>query len=224
MTAKYLVTIDGPAASGKTSVSRALANHFSWSWVSTGTFYRGLSLVALKEGLDLNSEDPLVDLALSPIWQVKMASEQTLFFYREKDFTNSLGATQVGLAASKVSQYSKVRHALLQPQRDCLKGVSGLIAEGRDCGTVIFPQALVKIYLTARQEDRAQRRALELGVDEKKMQEVQAQRDQADTQRKAAPLQIPEHALVVDTSALTFEQVIKRLSEHISSKLGIVGH
>jgi cytidylate kinase len=121
----------------------------------------------------------------------------------------------VGNYASKVSHYPEVRTSLLDQQRNCAFKAEGLVAEGRDCGTVVFPKAEVKIYLTARSESRAQRRAQELGMDEKQLVVQQQERDKQDSTRKTAPLQIPEGALVIDTSELTLVQVLARIEEHL---------
>jgi len=214
-----VVTIDGPAASGKTSVSRELARRLNWSWVSTGAFYRGLAYVAHETGTDLDSEKALAELAASNKWHVKMAEENTLVYLGNKEVTENIFQEHVGGIASKISHFPKVREALLKPQRDCENKVNGLVAEGRDCGTVVFPQAQVKIYLTARQENRAERRAKDLGLSFEETVKSQSQRDQQDSSRKAAPMKIPEKALVVDTTELDFQQVVDLIEKHVKSVL-----
>jgi cytidylate kinase len=203
-----VITIDGPAASGKTSVSRELALRLGWQWVSTGAFYRGLAFVAHSLKTNLNDENALAKLALSPEWRVEMSEENTRVFLANKDVTDQIFQEDVGEIASRISHFPKLREALLIPQRNCRKGIAGLVAEGRDCGTVVFPDAQVKIYLTARQENRAERRAKDLGLSVEQTAKSQAQRDQQDSSRKAAPLQIPESAYVVDTTELNFQQVV----------------
>ena len=217
--AKFVVTIDGPLASGKTSVSRGLAQRLGCRWVSTGAFYRGMAYVAREKQVNLANEPELVDMVKKPGWEVKMEPEQTRFVFQGEDVTDNIYAEEVGQVASQISGYSDFRAALLQAQRDCANISEGLVAEGRDCGTVVFPQAEVKIYLTARSEDRARRRALEEGLSEKASQEAQQKRDEQDSTRKAAPLQIPENAEVVDTSTLDLEQVIDRVESIVREKL-----
>lgn len=214
-----VITIDGPAASGKTSVSRELARRLGWDWVSTGAFYRGLGYVADRLQYNLDDERALAELALSPKWHVAMNAESTRVFLGAEDVTDQIFQEHVGGIASKVSQLPKVREALLQPQRDCQNQTLGLIAEGRDCGTVVFPSADIKIYLTARQEDRALRRAKESGADAEEIQKAQVQRDQQDSTRKIAPLQVPENSFVVDTSTLNFQQVIDLVEKHVQERL-----
>jgi cytidylate kinase len=204
-----VVTIDGPAASGKSSVSRELARKFGWKWVSTGSFYRGLAFVANKENLTTTQQ--LVELAASPIWRVSLDDDQTRVYWREKDVTAEILSEDNGSRASVVSQIPEVRKALLENQRNCAENVKGLVAEGRDCGTVVFPDALLKVYLTASQEERAARRAREQGLNVEQTQNQQKVRDQADSSRAAAPLQVPVNAFVVDSNGLDLKEVVERI-------------
>ncbi len=214
-----VVTIDGPAASGKTSVSRELAHRLGWSWVSTGAFYRGLGFAALSTGTVLDDENSLAKLATSEQWRVDMTSDKTRVFLGNKDVTEQILQEHVGSIASKISHFPKVREALLVAQRDCAHKSKGLVAEGRDCGTVVFPEALVKFYLTARQEDRAERRAKDLGLSVEETVKAQVQRDQQDSSRKAAPMKVPENAMVVDTTELNFQQVVDLVEQHVRKNL-----
>ena len=214
-----MITIDGPAASGKTSVSRELARRLGWQWVSTGAYYRGLAYVALQTHCDLKDESALTQLAKSSQWNVRLALESTQVFFKDLDVTAEIFAEDVGNVASQISQFSKVREALLIPQRKCQTQSFGLVAEGRDCGTVVFPEAEVKIYLTARQENRAERRAKDQGLEVENIVKQQVQRDQQDSSRKVAPLQIPESSFVVDTTHLNFQQVVDLLESYVKSHL-----
>lgn len=214
-----VITIDGPAASGKTSVSRELARRLGWHWVSTGAFYRGLAYVAQRMKMDLDDENELSDLSKSSIWRVEMAESKTRVYFQEEDVTDEIGREDVGNVASKISHFPRVRASLLEGQRDCQARTEGLVAEGRDCGTVVFPQAEAKIYLTARSESRAERRAKEQGLSAESLMEEQNKRDHQDSTRKAAPLQIPENAFVVDTTAMDFEEVVGAVENHVRSCL-----
>src|SRR5690606_14399204 len=153
-------------------------------------FYRGLAFVAYKEGTDIKDEAALVKLVDQESWSVEMSAEKTHVMFRGQDVTEHINAEEIGSLASQISGVPKVRAALLDAQRRCALQVPGLIAEGRDCGTVVFPNALVKIYLTARAEDRAQRRASEQGISVTETQDAQRIRDAQDATRKAAPMQI----------------------------------
>lgn len=216
-----VITIDGPAASGKSSVSRELARRLGWQWVSTGAFYRGLAFAALQLEIDLDDVKSLDDLTHNPVWSVRMDDQRTRVEFKDQDVTDLIAHEDVGNFASKVSHYPEVRKALLEAQRNCAKGPQGLIAEGRDCGTVVFPDAPVKVYLTASSEHRAARRAVELGLDQGDMVKAQQQRDTQDSTRKVAPLAIPEDALVVDTTTLNLEQVVDKVVEYVKSKIKI---
>jgi cytidylate kinase len=219
-----VITIDGPVASGKTSVSRDLAKELGWSWVSTGAFYRGLSYVANQENMDLTDQHGLAKLASSNIWSVQMQPDETKVFYRGNDVSHEIKKERVGATASQISVYPEVRSALLKAQRDCatdgqVAPVLGLVAEGRDCGSVVFPHAAAKFYLTARSESRAGRRALERNESIEKVEEQQATRDAADQQRAVAPLQVPEGANVVDTSELSLNEVVATILAMVPAAL-----
>jgi len=214
-----IITIDGPAASGKTSVSREIAKRRGWQWVSTGAFYRGLAYVALQKGVSLEDEAALADLCGSDEWSVKMTAEQTLVIFQGRDVTNEIFSEAAANAASRVSQYASVRANLLAAQRACAQGQGLLIAEGRDCGTVVFPQAPVKIYLTAAQESRAERRAIEKGQSLEEMKKAQEIRDRQDSSRRAAPLAAAQDAFIVDTSQMDLEQVVQYIDQLIGKEL-----
>jgi cytidylate kinase len=215
----YVVTIDGPAASGKSSVSRELARRLGWQWISTGAFYRGLAFVAHEEGVDLNNEAALVQLIHSSIWSVEMDPERTEVFYRNHSVTDAIGREEVGLWASQVSRLPAVRASLLQNQRDCEAKTQGLVAEGRDCGSVVFPHADLKVYLTADQVQRAARRAQDLGLSVEETVAAQKVRDHQDSSRKAAPLQVPENAWVLDTSELTLLEAVVLIEKRVKEQL-----
>jgi cytidylate kinase len=215
----FIVTIDGPAASGKSSVSRELAKRFGWTWVSTGAFYRGLAYVAFVTKADLTNEAGLARLATSSDWSVRMTPEETCVYFGNKDVTAEIFREEIGGLASKISSFPKVRKALLDAQRQCAKGVTGLVAEGRDCGTVVFPAAQVKIFLTARPEDRAARRAREEGRDLDRTISEQKLRDAQDATRKAAPMQASADSHTVDTTELSLPEVVSHVEDLVRDKL-----
>lgn len=214
-----VITIDGPAASGKSSVSRELARRLGWNWVSTGAFYRGLAYAALQMEIDLDDVSALAELTHNPVWSVRMFDERTRVFFKDQDVTDLIAHEDVGSFASKVSHYPDVRKALLEAQRNCGNGPQGLVAEGRDCGTVVFPNAEAKVYLTASSEHRAARRAAELGLDQGDMVKAQQQRDHQDSTRKVAPMAVPEDALVVDTTTMNLEQVVDKVVDYVKPKI-----
>ncbi len=218
-----IITIDGPAASGKTTVSRELARRLALSWVSTGAFYRGLAYVATQLKCDLSNEGEIIELVRSKRWSVEMTHKNTNVIFDGKDVTDLIMDEKVGAAASQISQFPGVRRELLPLQRNCVKGTKGLIAEGRDCGTVVFPDAQLKVYLTARSDNRAQRRAIqqgdETGEDLSRIKADQMARDQRDTKRTSAPLQIPKESKVLDTSDMGLDEVVSKLREWVAGVL-----
>ncbi|MNJ98447.1 Cytidylate kinase [compost metagenome] len=214
-----VITIDGPAASGKSSLSRELARRLGWQWVSTGAFYRGLAYAALQLKVDLDDVKTLTALTHDPVWGVRMDAEKTHVFFKNQDVTEFIAQEEVGNYASKISNYPDVRKALLDVQRNCSAGPQGLVAEGRDCGTVVFPTAQAKVYLTANSEHRAARRAAELGRDQDDMVKAQKERDHQDSTRKVAPMAVPENAFVLDTTELNFEEVVTQVEQFVKTKI-----
>jgi CMP/dCMP kinase len=217
MKGQRLITIDGPSASGKSSVSRLLAKRLNWPWVSTGAFYRGLALASIKQDLNIADKSVMEKLAIDKIWQVRMTAEDTLVFYDDVDVTSEIAGEQVGLVASQISQIPMVRKALLQRQRDCFVENKGLVAEGRDCGTVVFPHAPAKVFLTASPDLRALRRSEEESQAVEKTLEMQKKRDLLDSQRKVAPLKIADGALQVDSSYLSLEEVVDEVFKYLQT-------
>ncbi|MBT4760645.1 MAG: (d)CMP kinase [Bdellovibrionaceae bacterium] len=206
-----VITIDGPAASGKSSVSRKLSERLGWDWVSTGAFYRGVGFLAYESNMDLQDEEALVKLILDKEWEVVLAPEKTQFFFKGKDISSQVFVETVGSFASQISSHPGVRDSLLQAQRSLTQGRKGLVAEGRDCGTVVFPSSPLKIFLTADQSKRASRRVEQGGGEVKEILKAQQVRDEQDTQRKSAPLLAAEDAVTIDTTDLSLDQVVDQV-------------
>ncbi len=222
MTKPLLITIDGPSASGKSSISRRLAKTLGMNWVSTGNFYRAVAFMAGKLNVDLTSERDIVTLIQKENWQVELTEENTCVRFRGEDVTAQLALEEVGAIASKISSFPEVRKALLQSQRDCIRrSPKGLIAEGRDCGTVVFPTAEIKIYLTADSADRAKRRALEEGKSIKETKQAQKERDHKDQTRVVAPLQVPEGSHIVDTTGMSLDEAASKVVGLVESILSL---
>jgi len=214
-----VIAIDGPAASGKSSVSREISKRLGWPWVSTGAFYRGLGYVALELGVDLDDAEGLSRLAKDQsIWHIQMGSARTQVFFQNQDVTHLIQHEDVEAIASRISQIPRVRESLLGAQRECYQESRGLVAEGRDCGTVVFPNAFVKIFLTADEQSRASRRAQEQGGNVSEISEKQKQRDTQDQNRKVAPMAIAPDAVVLDTSLLNLQQVVESVMKIIETK------
>ncbi len=217
----WVVTIDGPAASGKSTVSRELAKRLGWHWVSTGAFYRGLAYAALQKKISFDDVPKLIELSYSSEWSVEMNDNKTKVLFQGQDVSELIGREDVGNYASQISHYSEIRKALLEGQRSCSIGNIGLVAEGRDCGTIVFPQAQAKIYLTADQSHRAARRAAEEGQNQESILASQKTRDEQDSNRVNAPLQVPQSAFVLDTTHMSLDDVVKKVEFFVREKIPV---
>lgn len=209
-TAKKLITVDGPAASGKSSLSRSLADKLGWEWLSTGIFYRGLAYLALSKKAE--NEKAIAMLINKENWSIRLNKEQSSFIYNKEDITPKVYTEEVDAFASKLAKFPLVRKTLLPYQRDYFyKNKQGLIAEGRDCGTVVFPAASLKIYLTAEDDIRAIRRAHQRGslpIDD--VITLQKQRDEQDISRENSPLREPIGAFIIDAGKCSFEEMVNK--------------
>ena len=216
-----VITIDGPSASGKGTVANLLAQELGWYALESGALYRLTALDCMKKGVDLEDQDAVAKVAAG--LSVKFLPEGT--FLHGEDVTDSIGNEQVGAIASKIAVYPKLRATLLQSQRNCRRA-PGLVADGRDMGTMVFPDADLKIYLVADVRKRAERRYKQLmnkGFSVKLnslVADLEA-RDQRDINREFAPL-IPAHdAIIVDSSDLTAEETLDVVLEQWYSKFEI---
>ncbi|MBH0039684.1 MULTISPECIES: (d)CMP kinase [unclassified Pseudoalteromonas] len=212
-----VITVDGPSGSGKGTVCRLLADKLGWDVLDSGAIYRVLSLAALHHQIALDNEEGLVPLAANLDVQFLVDSQTNAgkVILEGEDVTTTIRNEEVGAAASKVAALPRVREALLRRQR-AFRTENGLIADGRDMGTVVFQDAPLKIYLTASAEERARRRFVELntrGLDvtlSGLLQDIQA-RDERDMNRAIAPLVPAEDAIEIDTSELNAQQVFDKV-------------
>lgn len=210
-----VVAIDGPVGSGKTTVARLVARKLGYVLVDTGALYRCLALRAEQEKIDLEDGETLGRLAAKLRVRFAEGPAGQRVWLEEEEVTASIREPRISQAASKVSVHPAVRAALLEPQRDFARR-GGVVMEGRDIGTVVFPEAPIKVFVQASAEIRARRRYQELqakGQDvdlPTTLQEVQ-QRDQRDEQRVVAPLKPAADAVILDTSSLSAEQVADQI-------------
>ncbi|MBD1584161.1 (d)CMP kinase [Pseudoalteromonas sp. S16_S37] len=212
-----VITVDGPSGSGKGTVCRLLAEKLNWDVLDSGAIYRVLSLAALHHQIALDNEEALVPLAanLDVQFLIEPVSKKSKVILEGEDVSSTIRNENVGSAASKVAALPRVREALLRRQR-AFRSEQGLIADGRDMGTVVFPDAEIKLYLTASAEERANRRYLELnakGLDvtlSGLLEDIQA-RDERDMNRKVAPLVPADDAIVIDTTDLDAQQVFTKV-------------
>lgn len=227
MNGHFAIAIDGPSGAGKSSLARRAAAHFGLIYVDTGAIYRCVGLAAHRAGI--NTRDAAAVEALLPSLSIRMiyneAGEQRMLL-GEEDVSAEIRLPEISICASNVSAHAAVRAFLLEMQRKMAREHS-VIMDGRDIGTVVLPDADLKIYLTASAEARAHRRMLELqakGV-ETSFDEVLKDiilRDDQDTHRKEAPLRRADDAVLLDTTELDFEQSFEVLCHIIGERLGII--
>lgn len=218
-----VVTIDGPSGSGKGTVCSRLARQLGWHLLDSGALYRLLALAAGRHGIALDHEAALETLAANLDVQFVAAQEglhgQRILLEGE-EVGDELRTEQAGAGASQVAALPGVRSALLQRQRD-FRVLPGLVADGRDMGTVVFGDAPLKIFLTASAEERARRRYLQLkdrvaGVNLSSLLEEIRARDERDMQRTVAPLKPASDAILLDSTELSIEQVLERILAEIA--------
>lgn len=222
-----IITIDGPSGSGKGTLAAKLAEHYQFHLLDSGALYRLLGLSLKKQDLLEKLETHLeqcVHIASQLNIQFLSSEQGTKVLLDNEDVSQQIRTEEVGSFASKVAAIPKLRTALLQRQRDFAQA-PGLVADGRDMATSIFPQAQAKIYLTASAQSRAERRVNQLqamGLDVKIsdiLSNIQA-RDQRDMERTVAPLKPAEDAYIIDSSDLSIENVFNLMTDHIDAQLG----
>ena len=225
MSVSNLITIDGPSGSGKGTVCHILAKKLQWHLLDSGALYRILAYAALQKNILLNDSKKLADLALT--LDVSFVSNGTGVdtLLAGKNIGDKLRTEVVGTAASEVASIELVRSALLARQKAFLQK-PGLIADGRDMGTVVFPEAKVKIFLDASAEERAQRRFNQLqdkgfNVSIAQILSEIKERDYRDRNRAVAPLRPADDALVIDSTTLTIDQVVDKVLTLTELKLKI---
>jgi len=218
-----VLTVDGPGGAGKGTVCHLVAQQLGWHLLDSGALYRLTALAAAKHGVDIANEEALEVLAKHLDVQFKPVQEGHVVTILEgEEVTHDIRTEEVGAQASKVAAYPKVRAALLARQRDFAQA-PGLVADGRDMGTEVFPGADVKIYLTASAEERALRRYKQLnekGVEAKiedLLADIQA-RDDRDMNRDVAPLRPATDALVVESTRMTIDQVLDVVMTELKTK------
>jgi len=215
-----IITIDGPSGSGKSSVAKRVAAKISFHYVDTGAMFRTLAWGLLENKIPLDKEANIASFIEQNPVQIISEDDIDHYFCGEKEATSFLRNLTVGQAASQISTFSSVRTAMLQLQRD-IGEKQNSVFEGRDMGTVVFPHAKLKIFLTAQPSVRAHRRFLELqnkeNIDlEKVLQQIE-ERDERDSLRALAPLRPAEDAIILDTSTLSLDQVVDKIIELYAS-------
>ncbi|HEX4803659.1 MAG TPA: (d)CMP kinase [Myxococcaceae bacterium] len=220
----FIVAIDGPAGAGKSTASKVLAQRLGFTLVDTGAIYRSAALVALEHGIEGGENGRLRELLERMRLEFQPLADENRVFLDGRDVSERIRTPEVSMAASRISADPSVRQALLPLQRRlALQAERGSVLEGRDVGTVVFPDADVKFFLDAAPEIRARRRREELlkkGI-ARSPEEVlaeQARRDRDDSTRQVAPLRAATDALVVDSSKLSISEVVARMEKIIRDR------
>ncbi len=215
-----VVAIDGPVASGKSTVARRVAERLGYLYLDTGAMYRAVGLLATEAGVSLDEEAAVLPVAAAA--ELRFDGDGRLFAGR-RDVSDEIRTLEMGAAASRVSVLPGVRRLLVARQRELGSGAD-IVMEGRDIGTNVFPDADVKVFLTARPEVRAARRAAELRAkaDDVDLDEVLAalvERDRRDSEREVAPLRRADDAVAVDTSGLTLDEVVDAVAAIVGERV-----
>ena len=210
---KLVIAIDGPAASGKSTTSKLIAQRLGYLYVDTGAMYRAMTLKILEHKIDLDDHDAIARVAAKTEIRLKQIDGELKVFLDGRDVSRLIRSPQVTRAVSAISMIDAVREVMVREQRRMGKG-GGVVLEGRDIGTVVFPDADVKVYMVADVERRARRRqkdlekqGVEVSLDDLKI-EI-AERDRKDSQRSISPLRRADDAIVVDTSDMTINEQVE---------------
>ncbi len=221
-TSRFIIAIDGPSGAGKSTVARTLAKHLHYVYIDTGAMYRAVALRAKEKGVSAADEEALAHLAASLRITFVADPTEIRILCDGEDVTEAIRSPEISLLASEISRSGGVRKVLVDMQREMGKP-GGVVLEGRDIGTVVFPHAEVKFYLDAGPEERARRRFEELkrkGLSvhfEETLEEV-ILRDRNDMSRAISPLKKAEDAILIDSTNLTVDQVVEIMAQEVMKK------
>lgn len=216
-----IITIDGPSATGKSTIARKLSESIGFIYFDTGAMYRTVTYGIIKHKVDLTNEADLRAFLELFKLDIKVVRHERRYFFEGEDITEKIRSPQITALVSSVSSFKPIREKLVTIQRDLAKGVN-VVFEGRDMGTVVFPEATVKIFLTGREEVRARRRFEELKAKypnetkdltiEQCLKEIN-ERDKKDSEREHSPLHQAKDAFVLDTSDLNLDEIVYKILE-----------
>lgn len=214
------VAIDGPAAAGKSTVAKQLAEKLSFVYIDTGAMYRALTLQCLQSNVKLDDEKAIVSLLSDTTIELKQNSQGQSVFLNGKNVTEQIRQNDISRNVSYIAKLASVRDEMVQRQRKLAEDVN-VIMDGRDIGTNVIPDAEVKIYLLASVEERAQRRYEEnvknnISTNLEKLKAEIAARDRRDMEREYAPLKRAADAIVIDTTSLTIDEVVTEILSYVT--------
>lgn len=217
------IAIDGPASSGKSTVAKLLAEEFNLVYVDTGAMYRSLTYAALETATPVNDEEKLMNLLNQLEISFERVAEGQLVYVNNQEVTNKIRENDVTKNVSMVSSFEKVREELVNQQREIARD-SGVVMDGRDIGTVVLPEADVKIFLVASVDERAKRRHLEniekgFNSNLDKLKEEIKARDDFDSNREVSPLKQAKDAILLDTTSLSIAEVVKKCKEIVENTI-----
>lgn len=219
MTKSFIIAIDGPAGSGKSTSAKLVAQKLGYLYIDTGAMYRAITLLAIERNV-LNNVDDVIELANTSKIDLKYSEGITQVLINERDVTEDIRSKEVNKFVSPISKIKGVREALVKKQRILALNNDGIVMEGRDIGTVVFPDADVKIFLTASINERAERRVKEydtkgISVSLEEIKSNLENRDKIDSSRETSPLIKAADAYEVDTSLVTVEQQVEIILERV---------
>lgn len=218
--AKLIITIDGPAASGKSTVAQLLAERLKASFLDTGAMYRAITLAAMQAGVAMSDEKKLLSILNRYRFRFEAREGEMAVYVNDIDMTEQIRKPEVTANVRYIASSPKMREKLVEMQRQFAVRQRKIVTEGRDQGTVVFPDADIKFYLTADKKERARRRQAQLqanGCDEslQKIQKTIEDRDKSDQTRSVGPLKPANDAIIIDTTELNIEQVVEQLINHV---------
>lgn len=221
---KPAVAIDGPAGAGKSTVARQVAKELGYIYIDTGAMYRAITLKAIQQGIDLENQEKLTQIAKNTEIRLAYKEHTQVIFMDGEDVSAEIRLPMISQNVSYVAKVPGVRIEMVELQRSFAR-VGGVIMDGRDIGSYVLPDAECKIFLTASISERARRRAKDLQVtghevDLKSLEKEIAMRDEIDSTREMSPLMRAPDAILIDSSIMTFEQVVQKVKECIINQCG----
>ncbi|MGA2679170.1 MAG: (d)CMP kinase [Sedimentisphaerales bacterium] len=221
--ARFIITIDGPAASGKSTIARLLAAKLNAVFLDTGAMYRAATLAAILDGADLTNQQRILEVIDETVFEFKATPNGMLVRIDGVDATAQIRDPKVTANARYIACLAPARQRLVDMQRRFAQAYERIVTEGRDQGTVAFPDANVKFYLTADLNERARRRQVELKAKaiqqtEDEIRQAILKRDQSDENRAVGPLKPADDAVIVDTTGLSIDEVVGKLADCVKQK------